>query len=238
MTSSPSVEVASGAVPGPLTVNALLFDQITQLDLTGPAEVFASAGMTVNLVGRALAPVVTDGGWSINPTHALESAPCADILLVPGGGGVDPLLTDEAYLEHVRRLAADATWVTSVCTGSLVLAAAGLLEGRRATTHWASLPLLDRFGVQVVRERWVRDGQVVTAAGVSAGIDMTLALVAEIAGTQVAADAQLEMEYDPHPPFRHGSPEQSDPEVVRAVLAQVEARRGPLVDRATQRLKG
>lgn len=227
------------SVRGPAhhTVNALLFEDITQLDLTGPAEVFAAAGFTVNLLARTTAPVTTDGGWSINPTHTLEAAPPADILLVPGGAGVDRLLDDPALLDIVRRLAAEAAWVTSVCTGSLVLAAAGLLEGRRATSHWASVDLLGRFGVDVVHERWVRDGRVVTAAGVSAGIDMALALVADVAGEAVAAAAQLEMEYDPHPPFGYGSPGANDPHLVAATLAGVARRRGPLVDRAVLHLK-
>lgn len=217
-------------------VNALLFPRITQLDLTGPAEVFAAAGFEVALVWRDLDPVVTDGGWSIVPTHTFEDAPEADILLIPGGGGVDPLLGDAAVLAAVRDLAHDARWVSAVCTGSLVLAAAGLLEGRRATTHWASTPLLERFDVSVVHERWVRDGDVITAAGVSAGIDMALALVGEIGGRDLAAAAQLEMEYDPQPPFAFGSPQAHDPAVVQRTLDEVTARRGPLVDQAVRSL--
>lgn len=218
--------------PSRVRVDALLYPQVTQLDLTGPAEVFASAGFEVSLVWRDLDPVVTDGGWSIVPTHTFDDAPPADILLIPGGGGVDPLLIDAEALDQVSVLAESATWVTGVCTGSLVLAAAGLLAGRRATTHWASAHLLERLGASVVHERWVRDGNVMTAAGVSAGIDMALALVAEVGGEELAAAAQLEMEYDPQPPFDYGSPSAHDPAVVDRIVAAVTTRRGPLVERA------
>lgn len=221
----------------PLTVVFLLFPDITQLDLTGPAEVFACAdGFRVELAWTSTQPVVTDGGWAIMPTVSLADAPQADVLVIPGGAGVDPLLTDPEVLDWVRTQAAGAQWVTSVCTGALVLGAAGLLRGKRATTHWTSHHFLADFGAVPVHDRFVRDGRVFTAAGVSAGIDMGLALVGEIAGEAVVADAQLEMEYAPEPPFDFGAPDGFPAEHIAGIVDAVTARRGPLVEAAVRAL--
>ncbi len=221
----------------PRTVVFLAFPDMTQLDLTGPAEVFASAeGFRVELAWKTLQPVVTDGGWAIVPTVTLDEAPQADVIMIPGGAGVNPLLGDPEVLDFVRRQAAGAQWVTSVCTGALVLGAAGLLHGKRATTHWASHQFLADFGAVPVHERFVQDGFVFTAAGVSAGIDMGLALVGAIAGETVVADAQLEMEYEPAPPYGFGSPAAFSAEHVDRIVDGVRARRGPLVEAAVRAL--
>lgn len=221
----------------PITVVFLIFPDVTQLDLTGPAEVFASAeGFRVELAWKTREPVITDGGWAIAPTRTFADAPQADVLMIPGGGGVDALLGDPEVRDFVRRQAAGAQWVTSVCTGALVLGAAGLLRGKRATTHWSSHQFLADFGAVPVHERFVRDGFVYTAAGVSAGIDMGLALVGQIAGDAVVADAQLEMEYAPAPPYNFGSPDVFPSEHIEGIVDAVRARRGPLVEAAVQEL--
>lgn len=219
------------------TVVCLLFPNITQLDLTGPAQVFAATeAFDVEFAAASTDPVTTDGGWAIVPTTSLADAPQADVLLIPGGAGVDPLLGDAAVLDFVRAQATDATWVTSVCTGALVLGAAGLLRGKRATTHWTSHHFLERFGAIPVNERVVRDGSLFTSAGVSAGIDMALALSAEAVGVEATALGQLEMQYSPEPPLGFGLPSAFAPEVPAGIIASVDARRSPLVDAAVAAL--
>ncbi|WP_328291587.1 DJ-1/PfpI family protein [Kineococcus sp. NBC_00420] len=220
-----------------LQIVALLFPKVTQLDLTAPAQVFARLpGARVHLAWHDTAPVVTDCGWSIVPTTTLTDCPPADILFVPGGEGAFELFEDDVALDFLRRQAASARWVTSVCTGSFALAAAGLLDGRRATSHWASLEMLAEFGVVPVSERVVVDGQVVTGAGVTSGMDFALQLAALEVGEDVARGVQLTLEYDPAPPFDHGSPRTADPEAVR--LGRQRAREGRLarVQQAAHRL--
>lgn len=189
-----------------LRVVALLFPGVTQLDLTGPLQVLAVSGqLELHLAWRTLDPVPTDAGFSILPTVTLADAPPADILFIPGGQGTFDLLDDDEVLQFVRRQAEGARWVTSVCTGSFLLGAAGLLRGLRATTHWASLPLLATLGAIPTSERVVREGRVITGAGVSSGIDFALTLIAELFGEQEAKRVQLQIEYDPQPPFDAGS---------------------------------
>ena len=184
------------------SVVAVLFPHVAQLDLTGPAQVFAAVdGIKLHLAAASLDPVPTDSGFAIVPTVTFADAPVADVLMVPGGRGVNAAMLDDEVLGFVRKQALSAWRVTSVCTGSLVLGSAGVLTGKRATTHWASLPLLPEFGAQPVAERVVRDGNVVTGAGVTSGIDLALTLVGDLVGEDAAHRAQLDLEYDPQPPF-------------------------------------
>ncbi|GAA3216115.1 DJ-1/PfpI family protein [Oerskovia jenensis] len=220
----------------PLRVVALLFPGCTQLDLTGPAQVFARfPGAQVDLAWRDTEPVATDCGWSIVPTTTLADAPPADVLFVPGGDGTFELLGDEDVLAFLRRQAAGARWVTSVCTGSFLLAAAGLLDGYRATTHWASLPLLAELGALPVAERVVVDRDRMTGAGITSGIDFALVLAAEELGEDVARRLQLMLEYDPQPPFDAGSPATADPAEVAAIRAAMRDARLGRVQRAAAR---
>ena len=195
----------------PLHVVFLLFPNVTQLDLTGPAQVLSRLGnVKIDLIWKTLDPVPTDAGFSIMPTAALDDVQRADILCVPGGFGTVAVIEDAYVLDWVRRVGEDATWVTSVCTGSLVLAAAGLLTGYRAACHWASRHQLTWFGVEPVNERWAIDRNRVTGGGVTAGIDFALALTALIRGEDHANFVQLSIEYDPHPPFDSGTPDKAD----------------------------
>lgn len=222
-----------------LRVVALLFPGVTQLDLTGPLQVLAVSGqLELHLAWRTLDPVPTDAGFSIVPTVTIADAPPADILFIPGGQGTFDLLDDEEVLQFVRRQAEGARWVTSVCTGSFLLGAAGLLRGLRATTHWASLPLLATLGAIPTSERVVREGRVITGAGVSSGIDFALTLLAELFGVQEAKRVQLQIEYDPQPPFDAGSPRRrdADPQLVERMTALMHERRAGVVERAAARL--
>ena len=195
----------------PLHVVFLLFPNVTQLDLTGPAQGLSRLGNAkIDLVWKTLDPVPTDAGFSIMPTATLDDVQHADILCVPGGFGTVAVMEDADVLDWVRRIGEGATWVTSVCTGSLVLAAAGLLTGYRAACHWASRHQLTWFGVEPVNERWVIDRNRVTGGGVTAGIDFALALTALIRGEDHANFVQLSIEYDPHPPFDSGTPDKAD----------------------------
>lgn len=197
-----------------LNIGFLVFPNVQQLDLTGPYEVFASAGMAVHLVWKALDPVRSATGLMLTPTVTLEDCPQLDVICIPGGGGVNALLTDGEVLDFVRRQATSARFVTSVCTGSLVLGMVGLLRGRRATSHWNAVDLLPRLGAIPTEGRVVRDGNVVTAGGVTSGIDFGLSLLAELQGEALARRVQLALEYAPAPPFDSGTPETSKPELV------------------------
>lgn len=219
------------------TVVLVAFPDMTQLDFTGPAQVFALWPETsVVVAAKTIDPVVTDGGWAIVPTVAFGDAPQADILMVPGGDGTFELLEDEPTLAFLRRQAEGARLVTSVCTGSFLLAAAGLLAGRRATSHWASLPLLAELGVTPVSERVVRDGDRMTGAGVTSGIDFALALTMDEFGREAAETIQLWLEYDPAPPVDRGNPASADPAFVSAAREARRADRLERVRRAAHRL--
>ncbi len=208
-----------------MKIRILIFDGLTALDAIGPYEVLRSVpGWEVAFVGPARGEVRTDvGSLGLTVDLALEEATEADVLLVPGGRGNRPLLEDERVLEWVRTVDRGTKWTTSVCTGSLVLGAAGLLEGRRATGHWLHLEPLRGYGAEPTGERVVQDGKVITAAGVSAGIDMALHLVSLEAGPEVAQAIQLAIEYDPQPPFDAGSPQKAPPEVVELIRAVAES---------------
>ena len=210
-----------------IRIGLLLFPDLTQLDLTGPYEVFTRfPNADVYLLWKSLDPVTVGGGMRLLPTTTFAESPRLDLLCVPGGPGMNPLLNDEETLAFVRRQAAGARYVTSVCTGSLVLGAAGLLEGRRATTHWMSLPMLAAFGCEPVAERVVVDGNVITGGGVTAGIDFALTVAGEWFGAEAARRIQLGMEYDPHPPYDSGVPDRADASLVAAVREAAAARQG------------
>jgi len=218
-------------------IGLLLFPRVQQLDLTGPYEVLASLpGTTMHLVARTPEPVTSATGLMLVPTVTFADCPALDVLCVPGGAGVNALLRDAATLDFVRQQAAGARYVTSVCTGALVLGAAGLLRGKRATTHWNSHDLLATFGAVPVRARVVRDGNLLTGGGVTAGIDFAFTLAAELAGQATAEAIQLELEYAPDPPFTAGTPDTAPPAVLDAVRAQgagIRAEREALVAAVT-----
>jgi cyclohexyl-isocyanide hydratase len=191
-----------------LHIGFLLFPHVTQLDLTGPAQILSRVpGAQVHLVWKTRDPVPTDVGFTINPTTTFDGCPPLDVLCVPGGFGIEQLFGDRETLAFLRRQGESARYVTSVCNGSLVLGAAGLLAGYRSACHWLWLPLLDRFGAVPVAGRIVRDRNRISGGGVTAGIDFGLALAAELAGEDVARMIQLALEYDPRPPFDAGSPQ-------------------------------
>ncbi len=203
-------------------IGMLIFPRLTQLDMTGPYEVLARLpDTTVDLIARTLDPVTTDRGMQIVPTVTYETCPPLDVVMVPGGPGQQDLMEDEKALDFLRKQAATAKYVTSVCTGSLVLGAAGLLKGKRATCHWAAIEHLSLLGALPVRERVVVDGDIVTGAGVASGIDFALKLAAILAGEQVAREIQLQIEYDPDPPFDSGSPQTAAPDTVAALTARL-----------------
>ncbi|RME94867.1 MAG: DJ-1/PfpI family protein [Alphaproteobacteria bacterium] len=224
----------------PFEIGLLAFPGITQLDLTGPYEVFIKfPEARVRVIWKTVDPVTAGGGLRLLPDTAFETCPQLDLICMPGGAGMNPLLNDAETLAFVRSQAEAARYVTSVCTGALVLGAAGLLVGRRATTHWMSLDLLSRFGARPVRERVVIDGNVVTGGGVTAGIDFALAIAAQLHGEEVARAIQLGIEYDPAPPFASGSPETADPaqvEQVRAAARERQEERARCVAQAVARL--
>ncbi|MBS9475859.1 DJ-1/PfpI family protein [Ancylobacter radicis] len=208
----------------PMNVVMLMYPDMTQLDLTGPFEVFSRfPELTLHLAWKTLEPVADISGLRLLPTTTLEACPPADILFVPGGPGQIALMDDAPVLEFLRAQAKGATYVTSVCTGSLVLAAAGLLTGHRATCHWLSLSQLRHFGVEPVNERVVVDGNRVTGGGVTSGIDFALTLAAKLFGEARAKRAQLFMEYDPAPPFIGGSPRSSEAALVTSIRQETAA---------------
>ena len=203
-------------------IGMLLFPRMTQLDLTGPYEVLARLPDTkVDLVAATLDPVETDRGLQIMPTVTYADCPRLDVIMVPGGPGQQDLMEDEATLGFLRKQAAQAKYVTSVCTGSLVLGAAGRLRGKRATSHWAAVEHLPLLGAIPVREQVVMDGNIVTGAGVTSGIDFALQLAAILAGEEVAREIQLQIEYEPEPPFDSGSPQHAARETLAAVQARL-----------------
>jgi cyclohexyl-isocyanide hydratase len=204
----------------------LAFPAMTQLDLTGPLQVFASLpGAEVHVLWKTRDPIRTHGGLTLVPDTTLADCPALDVICVPGGAGVLDLMDDQEVLSFVRTQAERVTFVGSICTGSLVLGAAGLLRGRKATTHWARTDLLVPFGAIPTKGRVVRDGKFMTGGGVTAGIDFALTMVSEIAGRDAAESIQLGIEYAPAPPFDAGSPDTARPELVGAVRARMTALR-------------
>ena len=219
----------------PLRCGMLVFPNLTQLDLTGPYEVLARLpGAETLLLWKDRQPVRSEHGLTMLPMATFAECPALDLVLVPGGAGINPLLEDAEVLAFVRQAAAQARYVVGICTGSLVLGAAGLLRGRRAGTHWMSRELLRAFGAEPAAERVVRDGNLFTGGGVTAGIDVALCVAAEIAGRAAAEAIQLAIEYDPDPPFASGSPETADPAVLAAVLARAEPRQRDRAERVAR----
>jgi cyclohexyl-isocyanide hydratase len=218
-----------------LQIGILIFPRVQQLDLTGPYEVFASLpAAQVHLIWKDRSVITSATGLVLAPTMTFGECPALEVLCIPGGAGINALLEDAETLGFVRAQAARARYVTSVCTGSLVLGAAGLLGGRRATTHWLSHDFLEKFGAIPVHGRVVRDGNLITAGGVTAGIDFGLAVVAELAGQAQAEAIQLALEYAPEPPFRAGTPDEAPPPVLATVrnrLASTRAAREAIVGR-------
>ena len=228
---------AHEARPDAFSVGIVLFENVTQLDATGPYEVFSRMPRTaVHLVAESTAPVRTEWGMRILPDTTFASAPAFDLLCVPGGWGINAMLEHDALLGFLRERGANARYVTSVCSGALLLGAAGLLRGYRATTHWMSLDFLRAFGAEPVEERVVRDRNRITGGGVTAGIDFALFVAGELFGDAVAQSIQLAVEYDPAPPYSSGSPRVAPEGVTRRVLqasADGLARRKAIVERVS-----
>jgi cyclohexyl-isocyanide hydratase len=223
-------------------IGLLLFPNITQLDLTGPYEVFIKfPDANVRLIWKTLDPITAGGGMQIVPDTTFADCPQLDLVCVPGGAGMNPLLNDDETLAFLKQQAANARYVTSVCTGALVLGAAGLLKGKRATTHWMSHDMLEALGAIPVTERYVIDGNIVTGGGVTAGIDFALAIAADLHGEDVARSIQLAIEYDPAPPFASGSPANADPALVERTRQMAAARqneRREAVEQAAMKISG
>lgn len=224
-----------------LNIGLLLFPRVQQLDMTGPYDVFAQMPDTrVHLVAKTREPVKSSAGMILTPDATFADCPALDVICVPGGSGVGDLMEDEETLAFIRRQADGARYVTSVCTGSLVLGATGLLRGRRATTHWAYHGLLAELGAIPVHARVVRHGNLFTGGGITAGIDFALTLAAELVGEHEAQAIQLQMEYAPAPPFDAGDPEHAPAVVVSDVRersAASLAARSAITARVAERLK-
>jgi len=224
---------------GDFSVVFALYPRVTQLDFTAPFEIFARLPRARCVLASVQGvPIQGDGGITFSGIVRLADIETCELLCVPGGFGTVAAMEDQSYLSELQRLAAKAQFVTSVCTGSLLLAAAGLLRGRRAACHWAWRELLADFGVTPDPARIVRDGNIITGGGVTAGLDMALAVMAEIAGVDFAQVVQLALEYSPEPPFDSGRPERARPEIVAAALKRLDAirvERSAAVRRAADR---
>jgi cyclohexyl-isocyanide hydratase len=225
----------------PLQIGLVIFPKVTQLDMTGPLQVFSSLpGAKVHLIWKRIEPVASDAVLTLTPTTTFADCPQLDVICVPGGAGTDDMVNDEEMLDFLRRQADDgARYITSVCTGSLVLGAAGLLRGYRATTHWTAMEFLGEFGAVPTRSRVVVDRNRVTGGGVTAGIDFALTLVSILVDRPTAEAIQLRLEYNPAPPFNAGSPDAAPPEVLARMqerIAVTQPRRSEAIHRAAARL--
>lgn len=210
-----------------MQIAALVFNELTTLDIIGPIEVLARLPDAEIVVVAADRRPLRDARscWTLVPDATPQDVLHPEVLVVPGGPGVAAVIKDESILDWIRAVDNATAWTTSVCTGAIILAAAGLLTGRRATTHWTSKAELGSYGARVVDERVVQDGKIITAAGVSAGIDMALTLAALIAGDEVAKAIQLLLEYDPKPPFDAGAPSRAQPDTLhRALMLMADAK--------------
>ena len=224
----------------PLQIGIVLFPKVTQLDFTGPLQVFSSVpDAQVHLIWKRIEPVTSDSVMMITPTISFADCPQLDVICVPGGFGTDDAINDEEILAFVRKQAEGAKYITSVCTGSLVLGAAGLLKGYRAATHWTAKDFLSAFGAIPTRERVCIDRNRITGGGVTAGIDFALTLVSLLRDRRTAEAIQLRLEYNPAPPFNAGSPDTAPPEVlalIRERIAPAQARRAEKIGRAGARV--
>lgn len=201
-----------------MQITFLFYDGMTALDAIGPHEVFCRLpNASVKRVAKVPGKINTCSGVILHADYAISDVLTSDILLIPGAGNATTLQENPDTLDWIRSIHAGTAWTTSVCTGSLILGAAGILSGIKATSHWAVLDRLKKWGAHPTQERVVESGKIVTAAGVSAGIDMALTLAAKIAGEKVAKTLQLGIEYDPEPPFDSGSPNKADPELREAL---------------------
>jgi cyclohexyl-isocyanide hydratase len=202
-------------MPDPLQIGIVVFPKVTQLDFTGPLQVFSSApGATVHLIWKRIEPVPSDTALTVMPTISFADCPQCDVICVPGGAGTDDMVIDGEMLDFLRAQAKTARYITSVCTGSLVLGAAGLLRGYKATTHWAAMGYLDAYGALPTKTRVCVDRNRITGGGVTAGIDFALTLVSILVDRETAEMIQLRLEYNPAPPFSAGSPDTAPPEVI------------------------
>jgi cyclohexyl-isocyanide hydratase len=213
-------------------IGFVIFPELTQLDFTGPQQVLARMPQSaMHIVAKTASPVPSDSALSLVPTHTFENCPQLDLICVPGGStGVVRAMGDRETIEFVRRQSASAKYVTSVCTGAFILGAAGILKGRRATTHWAFAELLPLVGATHQKARIVKDGNVTTAGGVTSGIDLGLSMVAEIAGETTAQAIQLSLEYDPAPPFDAGHPDRAPVAAKDSVFPRYERMRSAFRD--------
>lgn len=222
----------------PFRIGFVLFEQLTQLDLMGPLQVLSRLpDSEIHCAAGTLAPVGTDCGISLNPTVRFDDCPPLDLLCVPGGYGINDAMRDEVLIDFVRTRAQSARYVSSVCTGAFILGIAGLLHGRRATTHWRYHDALTRVGAKPVRARTVRDGSIVTGGGVTAGIDFAFALAEEIAGREIAARIQLGLEYDPAPPEIGGTPGRAADSVVNDLEHTIAGKMGAFDDALERALR-
>jgi cyclohexyl-isocyanide hydratase len=223
-----------------LQIGLVIFPKVTQLDFTGPLQVFSSVpGAKVHLIWKRIEPVPSDSVLALTPTITFADCPQLDVICVPGGVGTDDMVNDQEMLDFLRRQAGGAKYITSVCTGSLVLGAAGLLRSYRATTHWSAMDHLAPFGAIPTKTRVCVDRNRVTGGGVTAGIDFALTLVSIMVDRQAAEAIQLRLEYNPAPPFNSGSPDTAPPEILalmRERIAPAQIRRGEAVQRAAARL--
>jgi cyclohexyl-isocyanide hydratase len=224
-----------------MQVNIIIVPDMVQLDITGPYEVLSRVPeWTLDLVAASMDPVRTDRGLTILPTQTRETAKPSDILVIPGGTGIDTAMLDESWLAYARRESERAQYVFGICTGSLLLAAAGLLAGRTAGGHWQARDFLAKFGVTPSDERLTVDGKFYTSGGVTSGIDAAFRVVADVMGENTARQIQLLIEYDPAPPFAGGTPFTSPPHIVAAAKEMGRARREKreaMVDQAVAALK-
>jgi cyclohexyl-isocyanide hydratase len=224
----------------PLQIGLLVFPKVTQLDFTGPLQVFAGLpGAKIHLIWKRIEPVPSDSVLMLTPTITFADCPQLDVICVPGGSGTDDLVNDEETLDFLRKQSANAKYITSVCTGSLVLGAAGLLRGYKAATHWSAMQYLPAFGAIPTKTRVCVDRNRVTGGGVTAGIDFALTLVSILVDRKTAEAIQLRLEYNPAPPFNAGSPDTAPPEVLSFLKERIAAsgqRRGDAIDRAAGRL--
>jgi cyclohexyl-isocyanide hydratase len=210
----------------PLQIGIVVFPKVTQLDFTGPVQVFSGLpGATIHLIWKRIEPVPSDAVLTISPTMSFADCPQLDVICVPGGAGTDDMVTDEEVLDFLRAQAQEATYITSVCTGSLVLGAAGLLRGYRATTHWTAMEYLAPYGALPTKTRVCVDRNRVTGGGVTAGIDFALTLVSILTDRATAEAIQLGLEYNPAPPFDSGSPETAPPDVLERMKQRIAAGR-------------
>jgi cyclohexyl-isocyanide hydratase len=224
----------------PLQIGLVIFPKVTQLDFTGPLQVFSNVpGAKVHLIWKRIEPVTSDSVLTLTPTVTFADCPQLDVICVPGGAGTDDMVNDEEMLDFLRKQAVGAKYITSVCTGSLVLGAAGLLRGYRAATHWTAVDFLSAFGAAPAKTRVCVDRNRITGGGVTAGIDFALTLVSIMVDRQTAELIQLGLEYNPAPPFNSGCPDIAPPEIfalMKQRIAPFRERRSEAVARAAARL--